>query len=105
MVPSSPPYKGGTLEPELWIIEMNVKNKMATERYVDIKTVSRYTSLPVSTLYEWSAAGRIPSIKIGRRRLYDLVDLDRLMASLKRTSNQYEKTTNKIIADIRDGDI
>ena len=84
---------------------MDAKNKMTTERYVDIKTVSRYTSLSVSILYEWSTTGRIPSIKIGRRRLYDLVDIDRLMASLKRASNQYEKTANKIIADIRDGDI
>ena len=81
------------------------KCRVVSERYVDIKTVSKYTSLPVSTLYEWSATGRIPSIKIGRRRLYDLVDIDRLMARLKRTSNQYEKSTNKIIADIRDGDI
>ena len=81
------------------------KCRVVSVRYVDIKTVSKYTSLPVSTLYEWSATGRIPSIKIGRRRLYDLVDIDRLMAILKRTSNQYEEATNKIIADIRDGDI
>jgi len=81
------------------------KCRVVSERYVDIKTVSKYTSLPVSTLYEWSATGRVPSIKIGRRRLYDLVDIDRLMARLKLTSNQYEKATNKIIADIRDGDI
>jgi len=81
------------------------KCRVVSVRYVDIKTVSKYTSLPVSTLYEWSATGRIPSIKIGRRRLYDLVDIDRLMARLKLTSNQYEKATNKIIADIRDGDI
>jgi len=81
------------------------KCRVVSERYVDIKTVSKYTSLPVSTLYEWSATGRVPSIKIGRRRLYDLVDIDRLMARLKRTSNQYEEATNKIIADIRDGDI
>ncbi len=78
---------------------------MTMERYVDIKKVSQYTSLPISTLYEWSGTGKVPSIKIGRRLLYDLADIDRLMASLKRTSNQYEKTTNKIIADIRDGDI
>jgi len=85
--------------------ESKGKCRVISERYVDIKTVSLYTSLPISTLYEWSATGRIPSIKIGRRRLYDLVDIDRLMARLKRTSNQYEKTTNKIIEDIRDGDI
>ena len=81
------------------------KCRVVSVRYVDIKTVSKYTSLPVSTLYEWSATGRIPSIKICRRVLFDLHDIDELMASLKRTSNQYEKATNNIIADIRYGDI
>ena len=88
---------------------MNQKSKgkcrVVSERYVDIKAVSKYTSLPVSTLYEWSATGRIPSIKISRRVLFDLHDIDELMASLKRTTNQCENTTNKIIVDIRDGDI
>jgi excisionase family DNA binding protein len=47
------------------------KNKYweATERYVDIKAVSRYTSLPVKTLYEWAGQGKIPSVKMGRRVL------------------------------------
>ncbi len=62
-----------------------------------IKQVSGYTSLPVSTLYEWSGTGRIPSIKIGRRLLYDLVDIDRLMASLKRNSNQDDKIVEKFL--------
>jgi excisionase family DNA binding protein len=73
---------------------------MTMERYVNIKQVSEYTSLPVNTLYEWSATGRIPSIKIGRRLLYDLVDIDQLMVSLKRTTNQCEKTANKIVGDL-----
>jgi len=66
------------------------------ERYVDIKTVSRYTSLPVSTLYEWSGTGRIPSIKIGRRLIFDLMDIDKLMASLKRNNNQEDKIIEKL---------
>ncbi len=70
------------------------------ERYVDIKAVSRYTSLAESTLYEWAGTGRIPSIKIGRRVLFDLHDIDKIMDSFKRSSNQCEKTANKIIGDI-----
>ena len=75
---------------------------MTMERYVNIKQVSEYTSLPVNTLYEWSATGRIPSIKIGRRLLYDLVDIDQLMVSLKRTTNQCEITANKITGELHD---
>ncbi len=75
------------------------------ERYVDINAVSRYTSLPVKTLYEWAGTGRIPSVKIGRRVLFDLHDIDKIMNSFKRTTNQCEATADKIVGDFRDGGI
>ncbi len=73
---------------------------MMTKRYANIKEVSAYTSLPVKTLYEWASIGRIPSIKLGRRVLFDLNDIDKVMVSLKRPYLQHEKTANKIIGDI-----
>ena len=76
-----------------------------TKRYANIKEVSEYTSLPVKTLYEWAAIGKIPSIKLGRRVLFDLNDIDKVMASLKRPYLQHEKTVNKIIGDIHDRSI
>ena len=80
--------------------ESNGKHLIMPERYVDIKTVSRYTSLPVKTLYEWSCRGEVPSIKIGRRVLFDLHDIDKVMVSLKCPYLQQEKTANKIIGDL-----
>ncbi len=71
-----------------------------TKRYANIKEVSEYTSLPVKTLYEWAAIGKIPSIKLGRRVLFDLNDIDKIMASLKRPYLQHKKTANKIIGDL-----
>ncbi len=53
----------------------------------------------MKTLYEWAGTGRIPSVKIGRRVLFDLHDIDKIMNSFKRTVNQCEITTNKIIGD------
>ena len=85
--------------------ESNSRNVVNIERYVDIKTVSQYTSLPVKTLYEWSGTGRIPSIKIGRRVLFDLHDIDKVMDSFKRSSDQCEKTVNKIIGDLQNNGI
>ena len=76
-----------------------------TKRYANIKEVSEYTSLPVKTLYEWAAIGKIPSIKLGRRVLFDLHDIDKTMASMKRNYNQCEKTVNKIIGDALDNRI
>ena len=78
-----------------------MKNNRYTKRYVSIKEVAEYTSLAESTLYEWAGTGRIPSIKMGRRVLFDVHDIDKIMNSFKRTSNQCEITTNKIIGDIR----
>ncbi|MEE9213739.1 MAG: helix-turn-helix domain-containing protein [Thermodesulfobacteriota bacterium] len=75
------------------------------KRYVSIKEVSEYTSIPVKTLYERASLGKIPSIKMGRRVLFDLRDIDKVMERLKRPYNQYEKTANKIIADFSDGAI
>ncbi len=83
----------------------NDKYEVTPKRYVDIKSASRYTSLPVSTLYEWSGTGRIPSIKIGRRLLYDLSDIDQLMASLKRASKLCEETVNNIVGGANDSDV
>ncbi len=76
-----------------------------TKRYANIKEVSEYTSLPVKTLYEWAAIGKIPSIKLCRRVLFDLNDIDKAMASLKRPYLQHEKTANKIIGDALDNSI
>ena len=73
-----------------------------TKKYANIKEVSEYTSLPTKTLYDWASTGKMPSIKIGRRVLFDLHDIDNLMTSLKRNNNQNEQTTKKIIEAICD---
>ncbi len=79
--------------------ELNSK-KVVTKRYVNIKEVSEYTSLPVKSLYELAGTGRIPSIKLGRRVLFDLQDIDKIMDSSKRSFNQCEMTANKIVGEL-----
>ncbi len=80
--------------------DSNSNPEVIPERYVDVKAASRYTSLAVSTIYEWASQGKIPSIKIGSRVLFDLEDIDRLMASLKRKNNQEQEIVSKIVGDI-----
>jgi excisionase family DNA binding protein len=69
-------------------------------RYVNVKSLSQYTSLSAKTLYEWTTSGRIPSIKIGRRVLFDLEDIDRFLASLKRDTEHCERIANKVIDNV-----
>ncbi len=78
---------------------------MMTKRYANIKEVSEYTSLPKATLYEWASLGKIPSIKLGRRVLFDLNDIDKVMTNQRRPCLQHEKTANKIIGDALDNSI
>ena len=78
---------------------------MTNRRYVNINEVSEYTSLPVKSLYELASQGRIPSIKYGRRVLFDLQDIDKMMESMKRTCNKEEEIDKKIIEKFLDSDI
>ncbi len=84
--------------------ESNCKN-MTNKRYVNIKQLSTYTSIPIKTLYGWTSAGKVPSIKIGRKLLYDLEDVNAFMAGLKRNYNQCEITANKIVGGINGNNI
>ncbi len=69
---------------------------MINKRYINIKELSKYTSLPVKTLYDWTSQGKIPSIKLGRRVLFDLNDIDQLMNNLKRSNLKREINNDKI---------
>ncbi len=74
--------------------------QLMKKRYANIKEVSEYTSLPIKSLYEWASTGRVPSIKLGRRVLFDLEDIDMLLNSLKRDTGHCEKIVKKVIADV-----
>ena len=78
---------------------------MTNRRYVNINVVSEYMSIPVKSLYELASLGRIPSIKLGRRVLFDLNDIDKMMESMKRTCNKEEEIDKKIIEKFLDSDI
>ncbi len=75
---------------------------MINKRYVNIKELSQYTSLPVKTLYDWTSQGKIPSIKLGRRILFDLSDIHQLMNNLKRSNLKCEINNDKIYNILHD---
>ena len=77
-----------------------MKSDKYIKRYVDAKAISEYTSLPKGTIYEWAGQGKIPSIKMGRRVLFDLHDIDKVMASMKRNDNQCNNIANKIVGGV-----
>lgn len=51
---------------------------MVERRYIDIKELSNYISVPKNTIYYWVSQKMIPYIKRGRLR-FDIREIDRWM--------------------------
>ena len=82
------------------MIDESMKMTDMKKRYVSIREISVYTSIPVKTLYEWSSVGKIPCIRLGRKLLFDVHEIDQLMASMKCNDNKEEKIVNKIVEGV-----
>ena len=52
-------------------------------RLLDADSASIYLSISRSKLYEWHRAGKIPSIRIDGKRLFDIYELDEFVEKLK----------------------
>lgn len=65
---------------------MTIETEVPTERVDNMQAINpavldrgataRYLGLSVSTIAELTATGQLRSLKVGRRRLYRLADLD-----------------------------
>ncbi len=53
------------------------------KRLLNVKEAARYLSISRSKLYQWVRDGKIPAVRIDSRRLFDILDLDRVIDSLK----------------------
>jgi len=53
------------------------------KRLMDAKTAADYLSISRAKLYQWMNSGKIPSIKIDGKRLFDVFDLDAFVDKLK----------------------
>lgn len=53
-------------------------------KYFTAKQISVYTNIPVKTIYDLASQGVIPSMKIKRKVLFDLKDVEAALESKKR---------------------
>ena len=53
------------------------------KRLLSVKEAANYLSISRSKLYQWSTIGKILSIRIDGRRLFDVLDLDAFIEKLK----------------------
>jgi len=62
-------------------------NSGTHKRLLSAKDAACYLSISRAKLYEWTKDERIKSIRIDSRRLFDIVDLDAFIESLKEQNN------------------
>jgi len=56
----------------------------AEERLISVEDAARYLGVQKNTIYSWARRRKIPSVKMGRRLLFDQEDLDRMIEAGKR---------------------
>ncbi len=54
------------------------------KRLVSVEEAAKYLGVQKSTIYSWAWRRKIPSVKMGRRLLFDREDLDRMIEAGKR---------------------
>ncbi len=54
------------------------------KRLISVEDAARYLGVKKSTIYSWAWRRKIPSVKMGRRLLFDQEDLDRMIEAGKR---------------------
>lgn len=57
--------------------------EIAKKRLLDVKAAANYLSISRAKLYQWVDAGKIPSVRIDSRRLFDILELNEFVEQLK----------------------
>ncbi len=54
------------------------------KRLISVEEAAKYLGVQKSTMYSWAWRRKIPSVKMGRRLLFDQEELDRMIEACKR---------------------
>ncbi len=57
---------------------------LGEKRLISVEEAARYLGVQKSTMYSWALRRKIHSVKMCRRLLFDLEDLDRMIEAGKR---------------------
>ncbi len=57
---------------------------LGEKRLISVADAAKYLGVQKSTIYSWAWRRKIPSVKMGRRLLFDREDLDRMIEAGKR---------------------
>ncbi len=54
------------------------------KRLISVEDAAKYLGVQKSTMYSWAWRRKIPSVKMGRRLLFDREDLEKMIEAGKR---------------------
>ena len=76
----------GQLNQAVYMIESGVLMPilLGKKRLISVAEAAKYLGVQKSTIYSWAWRRKIPSVKMGRRLLFDQEDLDRTIEAGKR---------------------
>jgi len=66
-------------------------------RLLNINETAEFLKIKKSTLYQWVSMQKIPYVKMGRRVLFDLKDLDALIEKNKVKAFDFDKFSQEIL--------
>ena len=72
---------------------------ISQKRLLDLKEAANYLSISRPKLYEWSLQGKIPSVRIDNKRLFDVLELDEL--SIGSSEKEHENATCECLQFIK----
>lgn len=75
---------------------MRLGSMTVAKRYANIKELAEYTGLSPKTLYDWAANGVIPSLKVGKKVLFDIPEVDTALARMKRHSQPQSEAAEEM---------
>ncbi len=73
-----------TIKPAVYTLESGVLMGVFEKRLISVEEAARYLGVHKNTMYSWAWRRKIPSVKMGRRLLFDQEDLDRMIEAGKR---------------------
>jgi len=74
----------GQLNQVVDTVESRVLMAVFEKRLLSVEEAASYFGVQKSTIYSWAWRRKIPSVKMGRRLLFDREDLDRMIEAGKR---------------------
>lgn len=75
------------------------------DEFLDIKELSHYLKIKISTLYAKVAKGEIPHYKIGRLVRFKKTEIDKWLESQNHNSVDITRKVNKVLASLEEAKI